>query len=565
MRSLSARLAVLAAVAALPAACVDLNEEIVSGVTASYFQTPEGLEDAVDAAYAGLNDHYGQERNMTMLEYGTDIWTKGADGSHKQWNDYTPQLQPSTGYAREQWDLSYRAINTANAVIERAPLIEGLNEAHREQRIAEARFLRAHHYFYLVRHYGDVHVSLEETKGVITEAHRTPMAEVYANVIIPDLEFAIATLPETQGDWGRATKGAAQHMLALVYLTRLDGGDAAKAEPLLRSVIDSGNYSLEPRYVDIWCDSRSPAIACTVPSNQEKDEFIFTMQSSPDPLTRGGGNRWHLYYLMQYDIQVGMQRSVEYGRPFKRLRPTEYLLYLHDRDIDSRYEDSFQHVWLANKGDAARGLAKGDTSIFLPAVKTSALPEVYKGKPYTVVTEPDNFWKPRQLPFGDEFVNVKAEYGTDLFPSLVKFQDPHRVSTNDEEGRRDFPIYRLADTYLLLAESLIRQGKAPQAVEYVNAVRRRAAKPGHEAEMEVGVESMNLDFILEERARELFGEGHRWFDLKRFGKLLDNIREHNLDAAENIQEFHVLRPIPQTQIDRTKNEDGSEFGQNPGY
>jgi hypothetical protein len=76
---------------------------------------------------------------------------------------------------------------------------------------------------------------------------------------------------------------------------------------------------------------------------------------------------------------------------------------------------------------------------------------------------------------------------------------------------------------------------------------------------------MTLDFILEERARELFGEGHRWFDLKRFGKLVENITTYNRDAAPNIQAFHLLRPIPQTQIDRTNNEDGSEFGQNPGY
>ena len=121
-------------------ACVDLNEEIVAGVTAGYYETAAGLEDAVDAAYSGLNDHYAQERNMTMLEYGTDIWTKGADGSHKHWNDYTPQLQPSTSYAREQWDLSYRAINTANAVINRAASIEsGISEELKAQRVAEAR------------------------------------------------------------------------------------------------------------------------------------------------------------------------------------------------------------------------------------------------------------------------------------------------------------------------------------------------------------------------------------------------------------------------------------------
>jgi hypothetical protein len=543
--------------------CVDLNEDIVAGVTAGYYQTADGLEDAVDAAYSGLNDHYAQERNMTMLEYGTDIWTKGADGSHKQWNDYTPQLESRTAYAREQWNLSYRAINTANAVISRAAGIQGITEAHKALRVAEARFLRAHHYFYLVRHYGDVHISLEETVGVVTEAHRSPATQVYTEVIIPDLEAAIATLPVTAANYGRATKGAAQHMLALVYLTRLNPGDEAAAEPLLRAVL-AGPYSLEPTFVSLWCGSRSPAVACTVPSNEQKSEFIFTMQSSDDPLTRGAGNKWHLYYLMQYDIQVGMTRSIEYGRPFKRLRPTEYLLYLHDRAVDSRYEDGFQHVWLANKGDAARGLAIGDTAIFLPAVKTAALPEVYKGKPYTVVTEPDNFWSPKQLPF-PEFVNVRGEYGTDLFPALTKFQDPHRVSTNDEEGRRDFPIYRLADTYLLLAESLIRQGKQADAIEFVNAVRERAAKPGMTAAMQVGLAEMTLDFILEERARELFGEGHRWFDLKRFGKLVERVATYNRDAAQNIKGFHVLRPIPQDQIDRTRNADGSPFGQNDGY
>ena len=117
----------------------------------------------------------------------------------------------------------------------------------------------------------------------------------------------------------------------------------------------------------------------------------------------------------------------------------------------------------------------------------------------------------------------------------------------------------------MLAESLIRQGKNAEAAEWVNRVRERAAIPGHTAEMRVGVDKMNLDFILEERARELFGEGHRWFDLKRFGKLIEYKALRDPEARPNIKPFHVLRPIPQTQIDRTKNPDGSKFGQNPGY
>ncbi|MFO7822943.1 MAG: RagB/SusD family nutrient uptake outer membrane protein, partial [Cyclobacterium sp.] len=69
--------------------------------------------------------------------------------------------------------------------------------------------------------------------------------------------------------------------------------------------------------------------------------------------------------------------------------------------------------------------------------------------------------------------------------------------------------------------------------------------------------------ILEERARELIGEKHRWYDLKRTGTLLERVRQHNLDAAPNIQDMHLVRPIPQTQIDRVGNP--GEFSQNPGY
>jgi hypothetical protein len=142
--------------------CISLDEEIVSGVTSSYLETPAGLEDAVDATYSYLQKHYGQERNMTMLEYGTDIWAKGADGSHKQWNDYTAQLEPRTAYTNEQWNATYQAINSVNAVITRAPGISGgISEALKAQRIAEAKFLRAFYYFYLIRHYGDVHLTLE--------------------------------------------------------------------------------------------------------------------------------------------------------------------------------------------------------------------------------------------------------------------------------------------------------------------------------------------------------------------------------------------------------------------
>ena len=535
-------------------ACVDLDEEIVSGVTATYFETPEGLNDAVDASYSGLWDLYGQERQMTMLEYGVDIWAGGADGSRKYFNTYTTQLEPRESWLRDTWNPIYRSINTTNAVISRAASMEGgMSEADKALRVAEAKFLRAMYYFYLVRHFGDITISLEETQGVKTEAHRSPVAEVYSTVIVPDLQAAIPALP-VESDPGRATKGAAQHLLALVYLTRNDAGDAALAEQLGKEVI-AGPYSLMANYEDLW-----------KLENESGPESVFALQTTNDPLTWAAGQRWHLYWGMVYDLEPGMTRTIEYGRPFRRLRPSGYMLdELFDRDIDDRFDSSFNTVWFSNSNSRPAGMEIGDTAIFLPGVKTSELDQAtYCGKPYVIYTEPDDFWNYRAGPIPG-CLNVVGEYNPSKFPTLNKYLDNTRIALNEEHSQKDFQVYRLADTYLLVAEALIRQNRAAEAVSYVNAVRERAAKPGQTAAMQITAADLDLDFILAERGRELFGEGHRWFDLVRFGKLVEMVSAHNADAAPNIQAHHVLRPIPQSQIDLTSNEDGSEYGQNPGY
>lgn len=555
-----ARLLALVGASALGlSACLDLDERVVSGVTADYYETADGLRDAVKATYNGLYSHYAQERHFAMQEYGIDIWAMGADGSHKQWNLYDARLNATTAYANDQWNASYQAINAANAVVTRAAALEGgMDDAEKNRLVAEARFLRALYYFHLVRHYGDVHLTLEETQGVVTEARRTPEAEIYTQAIIPDLEVAINTLPVEPTEYGRATKGAAQHLLALVYLTRQNPGDAAQAEALARAVINSGQYSLQPSYQVLWDIN-----------NIENSEMIFTMQSSGDPLTWGSGNRWHLYWNMVYDGEPGMTRTLEYGRPWRRVRPSAFFMdSLFIREADSRYLDSYRFVWLSNFEETQpAGMAIGDTAIYLIPVKTSELDrDTYCNKNYVIFTEPDNFWNPRTRPLGDACPALKGEYNTSYFPVPLKHDDPLRPAVNTEEGRRDFPIYRLADTYLMLAEAIIRQGgDLNEAAEMVNVVRRRAARPGMEAAMEVTAADMTLDFILDERARELYAEGHRWFDLKRFGKLVEMVQRRNHEAKDNIQEHHLLRPIPQSQIDRTRNEDGSPFGQNPGY
>ncbi len=125
------------------------------------------------------------------------------------------------------------------------------------------------------------------------------------------------------------------------------------------------------------------------------------------------------------------------------------------------------------------------------------------------------------------------------FPSLKKYLDPLRTSVNATDGRRDFIVLRLAEMYLIAGEAAFQQGNLAKAAEYVNVVRTRAALPGKVAEMQIKTADLSQDFILDERGRELAGEMHRWYDLKRSGKFLERLKKYNLDAAVNVKETHL--------------------------
>ena len=124
-------------------------------------------------------------------------------------------------------------------------------------------------------------------------------------------------------------------------------------------------------------------------------------------------------------------------------------------------------------------------------------------------------------------------------------------------------VLRLSEMYLLLAEAELQTNHINEAVEYMNTLRMKRALPGKEEEMKITASDMNIDFILDERGRELAGEQQRFFDLTRTGKLIERVKKYNPNAAENIQDFHILRPIPQDELDAIVNKD--EFLQNPGY
>ncbi|GAA4402105.1 RagB/SusD family nutrient uptake outer membrane protein [Nibrella viscosa] len=532
--------------------CKDLlNEVPVSQVGIQYLNTPNGFESIVKGAYSSLRDYYGTEDAMTLTIFGTDTYTMGADGSFKFVNQYTSQIDGRLGVTNNIWNNFYRAINTMNVAIDAADGIAGLDPAIKKRRIAELKFLRGHHYFILVQMFGPVSLL---TKGNLVpnkEYTRAPVKDVYAQ-IIADLEAAMADLGTPTSDYGRATKGAAEHLLARVYLTKGTDKDAkaaddfAKAYTYANNVIKNYTYKLLPDFAKVFEQG----------GGEINDEVIFATQYTSDPLTNGVGNRTHLYFGMEYDTQAGMQRDVLNGRPFKRFMPTTYMLNtVFDpamRSVDSRYKKTFKDTWLSNRPGTFTNLfdtskksvtfAAGDTAIFIPGVEWTEAQRA--AKKYQVLTP--------------------SMYRANLFPTLQKFLDPLRPDRTYEQGSRDFLMFRLAETYLIAAEALIQQGKAADAVPFINAVRRRAAWPGKEKDMEITAAQATMDFIMEERERELAGEMFRWFDLKRWGNLVDRVKKYNPDGAPNVKEFHNLRPIPQDQIDRTA-DGASKYPQNPGY
>jgi hypothetical protein len=540
--------------------CDTLDEEIVSGVTAEYLDTPDGLDAGVNAAYSYLREWYAQETGCNITVFGTDEFTHGGHGGNWDIDKYGAGLNAENGNFWNLWASFYQAINTCNAVIDRATASEVLTEAEKTPKIAEARFLRAHYYFVLTQMYGDVPLTLEETIGVVTEATRTPQSEVY-NAIIDDLEYAVDNLPVSQSDFGRATQVAAKHMLGLVHLTN-DNNNAAI--PLFESVINDYGLALDP-----------DPLARYNHDNEQHSEILFSVQYDEDPLLTPTGNETHLYFRPWYEVYAsGLIRALGhgYGRPWIRFRPTGWFLNNFrvngEYDVDSRFIEGFQQVWYYNTEDDAlpEGAAVGDTAIYLTgedlteaevAAIEARLPGVEAGK---------NFysWHP----------NAKGKAwswwtndGTDnnsinIFPVAWKYEDNKRPSVNYQEGSRDWIIYSLPDTYLLLAEALVNSNKT-RAAELINAVRTRAAFPGKEAEMVITENDVTIDFILDERSRELFGEQNRWFDLKRTGKLIERYKLYNPEGQINdfIKPYHLLRPIPANQLTRVTN----EMRQNDGY
>ncbi|MEI9942967.1 MAG: RagB/SusD family nutrient uptake outer membrane protein [Chitinophagaceae bacterium] len=568
-----------------------LDEKNRSGLARDYFTSPGGIDAAVIATYSNLRNWYCQEGMCYNTMIGTD---ENIPGFGTSGNFHTYTLQANDGGINSIWEWSYRSINNANGVLQYADAA-GLTTAQATQLKAEAKFMRAYYYFMLVITFGDVSISTQFASSPSTSATREPIATVY-DLIVKDLTEALVDLPAKPTSPGRAGKAATLHLLSKVYLTR-GWSTAAKATDFTDAyttanslITNKATYGIDlwSDYADMWKEA----------NDYSNKEVIFQIERNTDPKgseTTGIGtgnpggkfNGANFYQRPNYPIfSVNLNggitgapaftlngtatattnpvdRDVAYGRPFGRVRPSNYVLNtaFADKTNDTRYAKTFQLIYMFNRpgplaaqtpvtivvtraaspGNPAGPLAqytwqKGvDTAIILTGKATVTEDERKVTKSYLMTTN---------------------QYDVNMFPSNKKHDDVTRAHTNDASDR-PFPLMRFAETYLIAAEAAFKGGSSlTNAANMINVVRNRAGA------LPITSADVTLDFILDERTRELFGEWMRWYDLVRTKTLQARLATYNPIPAFRADRDY-LRPIPLQQINLVTT--GPKYPQNPNY
>ncbi|GAB3280077.1 hypothetical protein GCM10027347_55050 [Larkinella harenae] len=581
-----------------------LEEQPQSQIVPSYFNSPSGVLGGIAGVYNDIRGQWGTEGFTVEMQAGTDEFLQGASAGTPIPYTYNGLNSSNFGAA---WGAAFQDINTINGVLQYGQTID-LPEATRKQYLAQAKFLRGFWYFYLVQTWGDVPLHTEFITVPSQAASRQPAAQVY-ELIIKDLTEAAADLPNTPTApfLGKAaTKPVAQLLLAKAYLTRgwlnNTAADFTQAATLCADIIaNKSAYGL-----DLWQDYGD----AFVPANDYGKETMFVSDHVLDPkygyyqvgAAAGGGfaqnlSPWFTNWnypnnsgINSYKSAAGayvnngtslMIRDSQYGRPYVRMRPNSYKWpsgtnagknYFLDqaftkRDVDSRFMNSFYTVYIANtavtnsataanntRGISYTTVVGQDTAVWLPDYEVAGAPQFVGSRPFKGLVVPPSLWD------------------NGIFPALKKYMDPSRGANFNDPSTRPCVLYRFSDVYMTGAEASFKAGDATKAAALLNVVRQRAAyrKTNTPAQNAAGVTAMTitpadvtLDFILDERSREFFGEWQRWHDLVRTRSLVRRVKAWNPEAAPYIQDYHMLRPIPQSQIDRVV--EGPKFPQNPGY
>jgi hypothetical protein len=439
----------------------------------------------------------------------------------------------------------YTTVNAANTIINQAEGGKAIDwnggggnpEGNKNKVIAEARAIRAWAYRHLTYGWGDVPLNLEESLGssIKTDWERTPVATVRKQ-IIADLSYAEKHIPIEPAVRGKLSKGAVQHYLSEMYLV-LNKPDSALY--WANQVINTPAYKLKTARYGV--KSTAPGVAfmdmfLDGNANREEgnSEALWVWQWANG--IGGGVNIMRRWHMSQYDlISVGGVRPLKLtvergGRGVSRMTLTKWAIDLYEPQDERGSNYAIRKFFILR--NAAEN-APWPADLLPPGYAYGDMVKM-------------NWDKPISPTF-----NSRADW-----PYSRKFDGTDPVNPGAATSYNDQVYLRLAETYLLKAEAQFLLGLPGDAAETINVLRRRA----HASE--VGANQINIDFILDERSRELVFEEHRRYTLLRTGKWLERTRLHNLNGGQYITERDKLYPIPKSVIDANLTK---KMDQNTGY
>lgn len=444
-------------------------------------------------------------------------------------------INSEVGEFGELFDWLYQVINAANTIIDRAEnenvdwqgISNAEDEARKNRILAEARTIRAWAYRHLTNLWNDVPFVTQESKGsdIGINWQPNPRREVEEQMEA-DWLFAMEHLPEVQEIPGRISQAVPMHYLAELYLI---WEDYSSAETMARNLINNGNFSLvTERYGVQQNQPGTPFTDMFIDGNvsraQGNTEVLWSFQREYQVM--GGeihSNMRRLYnfaYWRKFD-GVTLALSVDRGgRGHSAINMTRWGIENFGEEDDRGGPFALRKYYILEQGDKidnGSGYALGDT-----------------------------LW----LDWSEDNMNASNSG----WPSITKYD--YGIEENIRMGGsyKDEIYLRLGETYLLLAEAQIMQGKTNDAAETINVLRRRAHAP------EISPEEVTVDFLLDERARELMFEEHRKYVLVRLNKYVDRVKAHNPLVSPIISEKYHYLPVPQHVIDASPG-----YPQNPGF
>jgi hypothetical protein len=510
------------------------NKAQFDGLSATFYKDLQLLYSAADGPHEAW-----------VLGLGTDVMFDPRDNSAK-YNNWG-LVNSVESYSLDFFNLQYDMIKIANVLIDAAnkPGVLWVNEAEKTATIAEGRFFRGFAYRNLANAYGGVPLVTEPVNEPKVDYQRATREECWT-FAKADLEYARTYLPLLATVNGRVVRAAADHFLAEVNISLKDYDGAIAAATRVISGTD-GAYAL----VNARFGTRNTTAALDVNKDYYYDLFAMGNQLRQTGNTEG---------LLIAQFEVGPTGAVIPGGTITFNRPLiERMMWSQPWAL---IKAGYPNVASDTSG---RGVAfVRQTNYVNYTIWRNSGTDIrnneinIKRKFYFGPTVAANTgFKPKDL-IPKSFLTSRDDTMLYVFPNWAKFgTDKHINAVPDNGYVRDFYVARLPETYFLRAEAYLAKGDQASAAADLNVVRNRAkATP-------VAAGNVNIDYILDERARELYGEEFRMLTLARLGLIYDRTRRFGYEtSAASVSQNNNLLPIPQTAIDRNV---GFKITNNPGY